>query len=182
MLSIRDPSLPLFGYAPGHYDARCFACGQVFSNADKRAVQCHPCALATLDERQAKLDAGEIVLPEGEAIDTFKPDKPISPEVRKIVEDFALRWSERNPEAAAKRDADRRMEKIKASEISPRPGQTVKFSDGRIGIVCEPNDPAREGTYSGTKFGDIPIKFDRRNRKERRKAAHDKRHKKGPTV
>lgn len=40
---------PLVGYAPGNYQCKCATCGFTFLG-DKQAVQCEPCATASLQE------------------------------------------------------------------------------------------------------------------------------------
>lgn len=36
--------LKRYGYAPGNYMNRCHACKVIFSDLDKRAMTCRPCA------------------------------------------------------------------------------------------------------------------------------------------
>lgn len=43
-----EPKYPIGGYAPGHYMCTCCTCKNNFMG-DKRAVQCEPCALETVD-------------------------------------------------------------------------------------------------------------------------------------
>lgn len=67
------------------------------------------------------------------------------------------------------------QEQMLAKPIGPTVGQTIRFKDAhgveQRGIVCEPNDPRKSGTYKSTSHGDIPVRFDTRNRKQRRAEA-----------
>ena len=47
----RDPSFPVGGYAPGNYMGKCLSCEGTFSNMDKRASQCFPCAVEWLQAK-----------------------------------------------------------------------------------------------------------------------------------
>ncbi len=58
-----------------------------------------------------------------------------------------------------------------AADRRLRVGQPVRFMVRGVevrGIVCEPDDPDRSGTFTSEQYGAIPVKIDRRNHKQRR--------------
>lgn len=46
----RSPKWPLLGYAPGDYMGRCIKCEGRFTNMDKRAFHCLPCAIEAVGD------------------------------------------------------------------------------------------------------------------------------------
>jgi hypothetical protein len=56
---------------------------------------------------------------------------------------------------------------------APKIGQTVRI-EGRVGEVCAPDDPRRSGTYTSSKYGEIPVRW-LGSRAERRKKAAEAR-------
>lgn len=56
-----DEALKRFGYAPGGYMNKCHACGETFSNLDKRARTCKRCALLAAQFVQAAADREDIL-------------------------------------------------------------------------------------------------------------------------
>ena len=49
-----DIIYPIVGYAPGNYNCQCTTCKAEFTG-DKRAVQCEPCAINTLQDAYTNL-------------------------------------------------------------------------------------------------------------------------------
>lgn len=41
-----------YGYAPGNYMSKCFACEKVVADVDKRATSCRPCAEAAFKDHE----------------------------------------------------------------------------------------------------------------------------------
>lgn len=54
----RKPTWPLGGYAPGDYMSKCIRCEQQFIGMDKRALNCLPCAIDSVNEwaKQMRLE------------------------------------------------------------------------------------------------------------------------------
>lgn len=141
---------PIAAWAPGHYINTCF-CGATFTAA-KGSLHCLPCAIKAAETPRADLDGHEanridqLVAKSGiyQLLDRAGVPKPL-------------------------------QDQMLAKPIGPMVGQPIRFRDERgveqRGIVCEPNDPRKSGTYSSATHGDIPVRFDTRNRKQRRAEA-----------
>lgn len=69
---------------------------------------------------------------------------------------------------------ERQAHQLTAEPLGPKIGDTVRFKDAQgrqqIGVVCDPNDTAKTGTYTSPSAGVISYRADTRNRKQRRKA------------
>lgn len=67
---------------------------------------------------------------------------------------------------------ERQADQLTAERLGPKIGDTVRFRDAngrqQIGVVCDPNDPAKTGTYTSPSAGVISYRADTRNRKQRR--------------
>lgn len=49
-----------YGYAPGNYMSKCFACEKVFPDMDKRATRCRPCAEAAFKDHEIERLRAEV--------------------------------------------------------------------------------------------------------------------------
>ena len=49
-----------YGYAPGHYMNKCFACEKVVADVDKRATSCRPCAEAAFKDHEIERLRAEV--------------------------------------------------------------------------------------------------------------------------
>ena len=49
-----------YGYAPGNYMSKCFACEKVVADVDKRATSCRPCAEAAFKNHEIERLRAEV--------------------------------------------------------------------------------------------------------------------------
>jgi hypothetical protein len=68
-----EKKYPIGGYAPGNYHCTCATCGGGFIG-DKRAVQCEPCAVASLRELLKPYDQPQAEAERGIKIHEVNPD------------------------------------------------------------------------------------------------------------
>lgn len=156
MLDAKDPTQPLFGYAPGQASCLCACCRAVFE-ADPRAIQCHRCACKLLDYRMAGIDTRQVVPDQ----DWWDASAPLNPALALWVDEFARMLDGAGNALEEKRTLDN-------AATAPKVGQRIRIG-AQVGVVCAPNDPGRSGTYTSKKYGEIPVKL-LGNRKQRRAA------------
>ena len=49
-----------YGYAPGNYMSKCFACEKVVADVDKRATSCRPCAETAFKDHEIERLRAEV--------------------------------------------------------------------------------------------------------------------------
>jgi len=49
-----------YGYAPGNYMSKCFACEKVVADVDKRATSCRPCAESAFKDHEIERLRAEV--------------------------------------------------------------------------------------------------------------------------
>lgn len=156
MLDAKDPTQPLFGYAPGTATCICTCCRAVHE-ADPRAIQCHRCACKLLDYRMAGIDTRQVVPQQ----DWNDASATLNPALALFVAEFASMLDGAGNALEEKRTLDQ-------ASKAPKVGTRVRIG-GMVGEVCAPNDPRRSGTYTSAKYGELPVRL-LGNRKQRRAA------------